>query len=105
MTTITILLATACVVFLIALFLKCQENERLNERMEEITDREWKSIADTVKKYRRKYLFLNIEKVGNNDSLNIATREYYNIGYDLDREKSTDRLLVFVKFEEDNKDN
>jgi len=104
MTTIIILLATACVVFLIALFLKCKENERLNERMEEITNIQWNGITEKVKRYRRKYIFLNIEKVGNNDSLNISTREYYNNGYDLDREKSTDRLLVFTKLEEVNED-
>ena len=103
MTTIIILLATFCIVFLIALFLKCKENERLNQRIEEITDREWNSIADRVKKYRRKYTFVNIRNAGDNGTLNSLAETYYDAGYDLDREKSTDRLLVFVKFEEEEK--
>ena len=104
MTTIIILLATACIVFLIALFLKCKENERLNQHMEEITNREWKSIADRVKKYRRRYIFVNIENAGDNGTLNSVAENYYDQGYDLDREKSTDRLLVFVKMEEEKED-
>lgn len=101
MTTIIILLATACIVFLIALFLKCKENERLNQRMDEITDRERKSIAGRVRKYRRRYLFVNIENAGDNGTLNRTAEKYHDQGFNLDHEMSTDRLLVFVKFEEE----
>ena len=100
MTTIIILLATACIVFLIALFLKCKENERLNQRMEEITNIQWNGITEKVKRYRRRYTFVNIENAGDNGTLNRTAETYYDAGYDLDREKSTDRLLVFVKMEE-----
>ena len=100
MTTITILLATACIVFLIALFLKCKENERLNQRMEEITNIQWNGITEKAKRYRRKYTFVNIRNAGDNGTLNSLAETYYDAGFDLDREKSTDRLLVFTKLEE-----
>lgn len=52
------------------------------------------------KVYRRRYRYINIENAGYNSMLNDAAEKYYDQGYDLDREKSTDRLLVFVKNEE-----
>jgi len=101
MTTIIIILATACIVFLIALFLKCKENERLNQRMEEITNMQWNGITEKAKRDRHRYIFVNIENAGDNGTLNSLAENYYDHGFDLDREKSTDRLLVFVKFEEE----
>ena len=39
-------------------------------------------------------------KTGDNRTMNDTAQKYHDDGYDLDREKSTDRLLVFVKHEE-----
>jgi hypothetical protein len=70
--------------------------------MEEITNREWNSIANVAKRYRHRYIFVNIRNAGDNGTLNRLAENYYDNGFDLDREKSTDRLLVFVKLEEEN---
>jgi hypothetical protein len=43
---------------------------------------------------------VNIENAGDNSTLNTVAENYYDNGFDLDREKTTDRLLVFVKREE-----
>ena len=45
------------------------------------------------------YRYLKIEDVGD-FTLNRTAEKYHEEGYDMDREKSTDRLLVFVKSEE-----
>ena len=52
------------------------------------------------KVYRRKYKYMVIENAGDNRTMNDTAQKYHDEGYDLDREKSTDRLLVFVKSEE-----
>ena len=49
---------------------------------------------------RRRYKYINIENAGDNSTLNNTAEKYHDQGYDLDREKSSDRLLVFVKREE-----
>jgi hypothetical protein len=43
---------------------------------------------------------VNIENVADNGTLNRLAENYYDNGFDLDREKSTDRLLVLGKREE-----
>lgn len=48
----------------------------------------------------RTNVFINIENAGDNSTLNRTAEKYHDEGYDLDRKKSTDRLLVFVKNEE-----
>ena len=52
------------------------------------------------KVYRRNYKYMVIENAGDNRTMNDTAQKYHDEGYDLDREKSTDRLLVFVKSEE-----
>lgn len=50
--------------------------------------------------YRSKYKFIKLENAGDNTTLNNTASTYLAAGYNLDREKSTDQLLVFVKREE-----
>ena len=52
-----------------------------------------------IKVFRRKYKYIVVEN-HDESSLNHTAEKYQDEGYDLDREKSTDRLLVFVKSEE-----
>ena len=52
-----------------------------------------------IKVFRRKYKYIKIEEFGDY-TLNHIAEKYQNEGYVMDREKSTDRLLVFVKSEE-----
>lgn len=52
-----------------------------------------------IKVFRRKYKYIVVEH-HDERSLNDTAEKYQNEGYVMDREKSTDHLLVFVKSEE-----
>jgi hypothetical protein len=78
--------------------LEIRSTNALKKQLREKSDKKWDEL--TKKTYRRRYIFVNIENAGDNSTLNMVADNYYNNGFDLDREKSTDRLLVFVKSEE-----
>ena len=52
-----------------------------------------------IKVFRRKYKYIVVE-YHDESSLNATAEKYQDEGYDMDREKSTDQLLVFIKSEE-----
>jgi hypothetical protein len=85
---------------LIVVIIQNRTIKRLTGRLEEINKKGWKEVEGIGKVYRSRYIFVNIENAGYNNTLNSLAENYYNNGFDLDREKSTDRLLVFVKREE-----
>ena len=95
-----ILMTIACAILILTEILQHRRNKRLTERLEEINDKGWQKIARIGKVYRRKYKYMVIENAGDNRTMNDTAQKYHDEGYDLDREKSTDRLLVFVKSEE-----
>ena len=66
----------------------------------DFNEKGFREVMGYCKVYRRRYVFINIENAGDNSTLNRKAEKYHDEGYDLDREKSTDRLLVFVKSEE-----
>ena len=100
MTVPFIMMTIACAILILTEILQHRKNKRLTERLEEINEKGWQEVAGIGKVYRRRYIFVNIENAGSNLMLNEVSENYYNHGFDLDREKSTDRLLVFVKREE-----
>ena len=100
MTVQFIMMTIACAILILTVILQHRSNKRLTERLRDINERGWKEVAGIGKLYRRRYIFVNIENTGDNATLNTVTENYYDNGFDLDREKSTDRLLVFVKSEE-----
>ena len=76
---------------------------RIKQQEKLISDLREKGFRELIgygKVYRRRYIFVNIENAGDNCTLNSVAENYYDNGFDLDREKTTDRLLVFVKNEE-----
>ena len=95
-----ILMTIAFAISILVDILQHRRNKRLTERLEEINEKGWQEVAGIGKVYRRRYIFVNIENAGDNGTLNSVAENYYDHGFDLDREKSTDRLLVFVKSEE-----
>lgn len=79
------------------------QRRRIKRQEKLISDFKEKGFREVIgygKVYRRRYVFINIENAGDNSTLNRTAEKYHDEGYDLDREKSTDRLLVFVKREE-----
>lgn len=76
------------------------EIEALERQIEVMKDERHTWLFNVGKVYRRKYRYINIENAGDNGTLNRTAEKYHEEGYDLDREKTTDRLLVFVKSEE-----
>lgn len=79
-------------------YLEIRSTNALKKQLREEREEKWGELIR--KKYRPRYIFVNIENAGDNGTLNRLAENYYNNGFDLDREKSTDRLLVFVKREE-----
>ena len=90
----------AFVIMLIVAILQQRRIKELNKKYHDLYDEGFQKYYGFGKLYRRRYIFVNIENAGDNCTLNTVANNYYDNGYDLDREKSTDRLLVFVKSEE-----
>ena len=95
-----IFMTIAFVIMLIVAILQQRRIKCLNKDYHELYDKGWRNYTGFGKVYRRKYKYMVIENAGDNGTLNDTAEKYHNEGYDLDREKSTDRLLVFVKSEE-----
>ena len=79
-----------------------QQEKLISQQEKSISDFYGKGFREVMgygKVYRRVYRYLKIEDVGD-FTLNRTAEKYHEEGYDMDREKSTDRLLVFVKSEE-----
>ena len=95
-----ILMTIAFVIMLIVAILQQRRIKELNKKYHDLYDEGFQKYYGFGKLYRRRYIFVNIENAGDNATLNSVAENYYDHGFDLDREKSTDRLLVFVKSEE-----
>ena len=95
-----IFMTIAFVIMLIVAILQQRRIKELNKKYHDLYDEGFQKYYGFGKVYRRRYIFVNIENAGDNCTLNTVANDYYDNGYDLDREKSTDRLLVFVKSEE-----
>ena len=90
----------AFVIMLIVAILQQRRIKELNEKYLNLYDEGFQKYYGFGKLYRRRYKYMVIENAGDNRTMNDTAQKYHDEGYDLDREKSTDRLLVFVKSEE-----
>ena len=95
-----IFMTIAFVIMLIVAILQQRRIKELNKKYHDLYDEGFQKYYGFGKLYRRKYKYVVIENAGDNGTLNHTAEKYHDEGYDLDREKSTDRLLVFVKSEE-----
>jgi len=95
-----IFMTIAFVIILIVAILQQRRIKELNKKYHDLYDEGFQKYYGFGKLYRRRYIFVNIENAGDNATLNSVAENYYDHGFDLDREKTTDRLLVFVKSEE-----
>ena len=95
-----ILMTMAFVIMLIVSILQQRRIKELNKKYHDLYDEGFQKYYGFGKVYRRKYKYMVIENAGDNRTMNDTAQKYNDEGYDLDREKSTDRLLVFVKSEE-----
>lgn len=94
----TVILAITSLFLALMWYLEIRSTRSLKKELREERDRKFEEAIKI--RYERHYKFINIENVGDNDTLNRTAEKYREEGYNLDREKSTDRLLVFVKLEE-----
>ena len=90
----------AFVIMLIVAIIQNRTIKRLEKTNEGLWNKKYSEYMGFGKLYRRKYKYMVIENAGDNRTMNDTAQKYHDEGYDLDREKSTDRLLVFVKSEE-----
>ena len=95
-----IFMTIAFVIMLIVAILQQRRIKELNKKYHDLYDEGFQKYYGFGKVYRRRYKYMVIENAGDNRTLNDTAEKYHNEGYDLDREKSTDRQLVFVKSEE-----
>ena len=95
-----IFMTIAFVIMLIVAILQQRRIKELNKKYHDLYDEGFQKYYGFGKLYRRKYKYMVIENAGDNRTMNDTAQKYHNEGFDLDREKSTDRLLVFVKSEE-----
>ena len=94
----TVILAITSLLLALMWYLEIRSTRSLKKELREERDRKFEEQIRI--RYDRHYKFINIENAGDNDTLNRTAEKYHEEGYDLDRDKSTDRLLVFVKSEE-----
>jgi hypothetical protein len=94
----TVILAITSLFLALMWYLEIRSTRSLKKELREERDRKFEEQIRI--RYDRHYKFINIENAGDNDTLNRTAEKYHEEGYDLDREKSTDQLLVFVKSEE-----
>ena len=87
-------------IMLIVAILQQRRIKELNKKYHDLYDEGFQKYYGFGKLYRRKYKYMVIENAGDNRTMNDTAQKYHDEGYDLDREKTTDRLLVFVKSEE-----
>lgn len=90
----------AFVLMLVVAIIQNRTIKRLEKENEDLYIKKYSEYMGFGKLYRRFYKYINIENAGDNSTLNRTAEKYQNEGYNLDRDKSTDRLLVFVKSEE-----
>ena len=90
----------AFVIMIIVAILQQRRIKELNKKYHDLYDEGFQKYYGFGKLYRRKYKYMVIENAGDNRTMNDTAQKYHDEGFDLDREKSTDRLLVFVKSEE-----
>ena len=95
-----IFMTIAFVIMLIVAILQQRRIKELNKKYHDLYDEGFQKYYGFGKLYRRKYKYMVIENAGDNRTMNDTAQKYHDEGFDLDREKSTDRLLVFVKSEE-----
>ena len=105
MTVQFIFMTMAFVIMLIVAILQQRRIKELNKKYNDLYDEGWEKHfgygkPPVPKVYRRRYKYMVIENAGDNRTLNDTAEKYHNEGYDFDREKSTDSMLVFVKSEE-----
>jgi len=100
MTAPFILMTLACAIMALTISLQWRRIKRQKKLISDFNEKAFREAMGYCKVYRRRYRYINIENAGDNRVLNYTTETYHEQGYDLDREKSTDRLLVFVKKEE-----
>ena len=90
----------ACAIMALTISLQWRRIKRQEKLISDFNEKGFREVMGYGKTYRRRYIFVNIENAGDNGTLNSVAENCYDHGFDLDREKSTDRLLVFVKREE-----
>lgn len=90
----------ACAFMAITICLQWRRIKRQEKLISDFNEKGFREVMGYGELYRRRYKYINIENAGDNSTLNDTAEMYHDQGYDLDREKSTDRLLVFVKNEE-----
>ena len=100
MTVPFIMMTIACAILILTEILQHRRNKRLTEKLKEINEKGWRKAHGFGRLVSTRRRFIVIEKAGDNTTLNRTVEKYKEEGYEYDSQNSTDRLLVFAKYEE-----
>ena len=89
-----IFMTIAFVIMLIVAILQQRRIKELNKKYHDLYDEGFQKYYGFGKLYRRRYKYMVIDNAGDNGTLNRLAENYYDNGFDLDREKTTDRLFI-----------
>jgi len=94
------MMTIACAILILTEILQHRRNKRLTEKLKEINEKGWRKAHGFGRLVSTRRRFIVIEKAGDNTTLNRTVEKYKEEGYEYDSQNSTDRLLVFAKYEE-----
>ena len=100
MTVSFIMMTIACAILILTEILQHRRNKRLTEKLKEIDEKGWRKAHGFGRLVSTRRRFIVIENAGDNATLNRTVEKYKEDGYEYDSQNSTDRLLVFAKYEE-----
>ena len=95
-----ILMTIAFVIMFIVVIIQNRTIKRLSKQLEEIKVKGWREAHSFGRLISTRRRFIVIENAGDNATLNRTVEKYKEDGYEYDSQNSTDRLLVFAKYEE-----
>ena len=83
---------------LLLAFLWYMEIRTTNQLKKQLSEEREERFKESVKTYKRKYKFINIENAGDNDTLNRLVKQMEDDGYTYSYEDSLDNgVLAFKK--------
>ena len=84
-------------VLLVVVIMYYRLSNECSRLRKKLSDKAWQNTLDEMTIVERSYKFMNIENAGDNSTMNKTAEKWKEEGYQYDREKSTDKLIVYVK--------
>ena len=91
----------ACAIMAITISLQWRRIKQQEKLISDFNEKGFREVLGYGKVYRRRYIFVNIENAGDNDTLNRLVKQMEDDGYKYSYEDTLDNgILAFVKLVE-----